>query len=438
MLHTVEGFLLNSYLPLLIYCGLAIALLTTPHFTRRIRLITGMILALAVVLLIQDFLSEQSSLQVSLMMQHCFAFVGYVLRPFLLVLFWALIATQYETVPRWILPALLALSLGNLLIYCLSFVTHLVFYFDQYGFHRGPLGLTAYVVCLLELALLSCFPIAFTRTHRRYLLPLLLFVPACILLGTALDFLDFNHPDGISFLNLSIAASCCIYFFYLHLQFVLDHEEALQAEQRIRIMISQIQPHFLYNTLSTIQVLCETDPQLAARTTSRFARYLRQNLDSLQQAQLIPLQQELEHTRLYTEIEQLRFPEIQVETDIQDADFMLPALTIQPLVENAIRHGIRGLAPGIVKISTALQDGTHVITIRDNGRGFDPAAPLPEDTSHIGIRNVRDRLQSLVGGTLELTSAPGSGTTVIIRICKNREEAGRSGSGACDDERILP
>lgn len=111
-------------------------------------------------------------------------------------------------------------------------------------------------------------------------------------------------------------------------------------------MMSQIQPHFLFNTLSTIQALAETDAEKASKVIEEFAMYLRQNIDSLNQESLISVKKEIEHTRIYSDIERVRFPSLKIDYEIEDVDYLIPPLTIQPLVENAIRHGVRGKKNG--------------------------------------------------------------------------------------------
>ena len=237
-------------------------------------------------------------------------------------------------------------------------------------------------------------------------------VVAAFLLDTFVTYTD----KGITFTTIATVTSCLFYYIWLHLQFVHDHEKALMAEQRIRIMMSQIQPHFLYNTLSSIQALCLSDPEKAFDVTEKFGTYLRQNIDSLDQPQLIPFEKELEHTRVYSEIEMIRFPSIKIEYDTQDTGFSLPALTVQPLVENAIRHGIRGVENGVVCVSSKRAGDCYEITIADNGKGFDTEAAETASGTHIGIRNVKERIEEMCGGTLTVESSTGVGTTVTIRI----------------------
>lgn len=180
-------------------------------------------------------------------------------------------------------------------------------------------------------------------------------------------------------------------------------------------MMTQIQPHFLYNTLSTIQVLCLTNPDEAYEITGKFGKYLRQNIDSLEEPELITFDKELEHTQIYTEIEKVRFPEINIVYDVEDEDFSLPALTVQPIVENSIRHGIRNVENGTVTVSVKKQPDCHEIIVADNGVGFDVDSPTKSGT-HIGLKNTKERVEKMCGGTLEVTSEIGKGTTVKIRI----------------------
>lgn len=193
-------------------------------------------------------------------------------------------------------------------------------------------------------------------------------------------------------------------------------------ENRIAIMISQIQPHFIYNTLGTIQQLCKENPEQASQLVHRFSLYLRGNFSELDNTMPIQFAQELKHVHCYTEIELVRFPDMAVHYDIQTEEFLLPALTVQPLVENAIKHGLMGLEEGgNVTIATYETSTHYCVEVTDDGVGFDPNAPL-EGKKHIGIRNVRERLQVMCGGTLTLESQPGHGTKALIQIPKEGKE----------------
>lgn len=191
-------------------------------------------------------------------------------------------------------------------------------------------------------------------------------------------------------------------------------------ESRSAIMLSQIQPHFLYNSLVVIVDMCDQDPQEAKKTVIEFAHYLRGNLDSLTLRNTIPFDKELKHVKYYLALEQKRFgDEIHVEYKIQVKDFMIPALTIQPLVENAVRYGLsKKENGGTITISTYEVDNNYIIEISDNGVGFETDKPKEDSRSHIGIDNVRHRLKSMCNGELSIESIIGIGTKVLIKIPK--------------------
>lgn len=201
---------------------------------------------------------------------------------------------------------------------------------------------------------------------------------------------------------------------------LLAESRAKLAESRIAITMSQIQPHFLYNALGSISALCDIDPAQARDATDHFADYLRMNLESMSCYSPIPFQTELNHIETYIWLEKMRFGQkLNVKYDIQVKDFSIPALSVQPIVENAIKHGIcTKETKGWVEICTFDSAEYHYITVSDNGVGFDPNAPY--DYSHhkrpVGIENVRSRLQMMVNGDLTIQSTIGVGTVATIKI----------------------
>jgi sensor histidine kinase YesM len=190
------------------------------------------------------------------------------------------------------------------------------------------------------------------------------------------------------------------------------------AEERMAVMMSQIGPHFIYNVLNSIYYLCRKDPEQAQTAVGEFAEYLRANLDGIEHKQLIPAQQELAHVRNYLNLEQMRFGEdLQVELDLQTEDFMIPPLTLQPLVENAVKHGVmKRETGGTVRLVTRREKDRTVVLVEDNGVGFDPDRIQEDGKVHIGIRNVRERLWNMCRATLEIDSRIGVGTEVRIKI----------------------
>lgn len=207
---------------------------------------------------------------------------------------------------------------------------------------------------------------------------------------------------------------------YLEQEKKLKEQEAELATNRISIMLSQIQPHFLYNSLNTIYHLCVRDPKRAQRAISDFSDYLRGNLDALTQTSLIDFEQELKHVRIYLSLEKMRFDDkLEIAYDIRITDFRIPPLTVQPLVENAVKHGIsKKDGGGILRIVTDEQKDGYVILVYDNGNGYDESVICEDGRSHIGISNVRSRLWELCHASLSMESTLGKGTCVRIWIPK--------------------
>ncbi len=195
-------------------------------------------------------------------------------------------------------------------------------------------------------------------------------------------------------------------------------------EAKVAVMTSQIQPHFMYNALTSIAMMCQIDPETAQEATVTFAKYLRGNMDSLKQTKPVPFETELEHLKKYLYIEKLRFgKKLNVEYDIQATDFKLPMLSVQPLVENAVKHGV-GMKKkgGTVTISTRETDSAFEVIISDNGVGFDTSAPKADDgRSHVGMENTRSRLKQMCGGEITIQSTVGEGTTATITLPKEEQ-----------------
>ncbi len=234
----------------------------------------------------------------------------------------------------------------------------------------------------------------------------------------------------------SIMPTACMIFIALmvlvHFIRVVDDfrkaQKAAELEKELSdinmtLMLSQIQPHFLYNALNTIKYLTKKDPKKAEESIVKFSSYLRANMDSLTQKEPISFIKELEHVRNYIDIEQLRFGErLNVEYDIKATNFSIPPLTIQPVVENAIKYGVNQKpSGGTVKISTYETDDEFVITVEDDGVGFDVNEKKDDGRSHVGIINIKRRLKTMLSAKVEIKSVINEGTTVKIRIPKRED-----------------
>ena len=190
------------------------------------------------------------------------------------------------------------------------------------------------------------------------------------------------------------------------------------TESRVSTMMSQIRPHFIYNTLGSIEQLCNIDPPKAGELVHNFAKYLRGNFGELDNPKPILMSQEMEHVRHYISIENVRFPDMTFSFEMNSDDFHIPALTIQPIVENAIKHGLMKLENGgTIRVVSYETETDYCVLVEDDGVGFDTNLLLNE-REHVGIRNIRERLKAMVNGSIEIESTEGVGTKVIITIPK--------------------
>ena len=192
-------------------------------------------------------------------------------------------------------------------------------------------------------------------------------------------------------------------------------EEELRGA-KVKTMMNQIRPHFIYNTLSSVYVLCRDNPPRAMEVIQDFTAYLQANFTAISAENLIAFTDELRHTKAYLAVESIRYGDkLSVDFDTRHTAFRLPALTLQPLVENAVKHGLgKGIGPEHIMVRTWAEKGRAVITVEDDGPGVGPAGEDSE--THIGLSNVRQRLELMCGGTLDIAPRPGGGTVVTVTI----------------------
>lgn len=231
------------------------------------------------------------------------------------------------------------------------------------------------------------------------------------------------------YLNLFAAIISAVIMFVVILEEQVDkycEKERENTELRVSIMLSQIQPHFLYNTLDSIYILCEKDPDKAQKAVSYFADYLRLNLSSISRETPVTIETEMNHVRTYLELEKMSSEDtLNYVLDIGAGGFMVPALSVQPLVENAVKHGTsKKQGGGTVTVKIREYDDCFEIYVIDDGAGFDLSQPPDDERLHLGMENVRKRLKAMCGGTLTVSSAPGKGTTAVIWLPKSIEEQG--------------
>ena len=239
-----------------------------------------------------------------------------------------------------------------------------------------------------------------------------------LLICTAVYYATLSHRRVL--VLLSVLLLLCITVLTLWEMRVLLRLQDELAQSHMTLLLSQIKPHFLYNTLNSIRTLIRTDPVSADSLVYNFSRFLRNNMQSINADGLIPFTQELEHITSYVKIEETCFPKLKVVFDIRVRNFFVPPLTIQPLVENAIKHGaLKRAVGGCVTISTWENKDSFCIEVCDDGVGFDLEQVLPSSSGH-GLQNIIVRLWQLCGATLQIDTQVGHGCMALVKIPKKR------------------
>ena len=379
--------------------------------------------------------------------------IGYVVRPTLILYFYLLVSERLN--PKFNLLLVIPLIIDFFV--CISaYFTDLPFGYDVIdgvtNYYRGPLGFVPFAVSALYLFILILDSVKYFSTGREKTSFVVFYSAVIVILGSVIETLDQSKRIIVNFTMLSTL----IYFLMLYFKTVMEQEEEIIRQTRIEVMYSQIGPHFIFNTLSAIYGLVDKNPKKAKEAISTFSDYLRGNIDAIGKKGWVSFEEELKHIDSYVWIEKMRFgDDLTVEYDIDTMNFQVPPLSVQPLVENAIKHGIhKKKGPGKLTISTREESDCFVVEVKDDGIGFDASnfdddvffeirnatdrglgiirnrrkekeEKIDSDTHsgrvHVGLANTRMRLSGSGIGKLEIDSTVGEGTTARIRIFKKTE-----------------
>ncbi|MBQ6783756.1 MAG: histidine kinase [Acholeplasmatales bacterium] len=241
----------------------------------------------------------------------------------------------------------------------------------------------------------------------------------CVLPFIAIILQNVFKGYAIAYASIIVAIEVLFVFIGVEKNFQISMQKEKIRDAQINIMLSQIQPHFVYNSLSAISTLITIDPEKAQEALDNFTEYLRRNLSSLTDVKLIPFEDELKHIETYISLEKLRFDDrINIIYDLKTTDFNVPVLSIQPIVENAIKHGIlKKVEGGTLKISTYEEEDSYVIVIEDNGVGFNND-DVKKEENHYGIDNIKYRIKNMCNGSLDIKSVINKGTIATITLKK--------------------
>lgn len=305
-----------------------------------------------------------------------------------------------------------ALCIAELLVILQNFVSRNVWDFSDGGIVYGPLYPVLFLIMLVQnlIYIIACIRLSTNLKRTVMLTTLIIFSPIVIILMYPRYFITI-HALAVMFPVLVIMP---VVYNLRSEQLIMGRREMKLKEGSMKI--SFVTQHQIDRTTEVLQQL-EYMPSDVAEAIGKFRKYMWDNFESFNNPSLIPLSKELEHAEAFIYLEKLRYKDrLRIETDLQNIDIELPSLCLQILVENSIRHGVSKRPDGgTVRISSEISGGYAVITVEDDGVGFDVHAPRNQLRSHVGIDNLAARLGAM-DGRLEIESTIGTGTTARIFI----------------------
>ena len=242
----------------------------------------------------------------------------------------------------------------------------------------------------------------------------------CVLPLVAIIIQNLMPGYAIAYASLLIAIEILFLFLNVEKNIKMREDEKRLKDANVKLMVSQIQPHFVYNTLSSISTLIPIDPDKAQKALDEFTDYFRMKFSTLTETHLVSFEDELKHIKTYVNLEKMRFNDrLNVIYDIKTTNFNLPPLSIQPLVENAIKHGIlKKVEGGTVTLKTYEDEQASIVEIIDDGVGFNMEDVDFKGNKHIGLNNVKHRITTMSRGEIRFESKPNKGTKVMVLFYK--------------------
>ena len=413
MEFTFLEFLKYDYPSVLLVLGL-IVLMISNRKNKLPAVFTLWIMAIIMVLsLFVEFVCKWSENDPSLSdIRYWMTIIKYLISPTILMM--QIMVLEENKVLRWLLmiPNLisaLAVTVGP----SVTGLTVLSFS-EEYYFVEGPLRAFPFCVAMIYLTVLVIASLRYFYDVTSGYNSIIMYLAVSTVISCMLEY--FGIVCGI----VKYVQIIDIYLYYFFLNFVyqsriredslekelaLTHKELELSNTNVRLLQNQISPHFIYNALFIIKALIWTDQKKASDAVDDFSLYIRRNIEAMRSNQLIKFSEELEHIKAFLNIENVDDETgLVVEYDIGEYDFQIPPLTVEPLVENAVIHGIGTLESGaVITISSRKTDGGYMICVEDNGVGFD----VENTKLGVGLENAKTRLELQCGGKLEISSRPG-------------------------------
>lgn len=413
---TVLDFISYNYISLILLLGIGLTVLLNRRVNipavNTIWLILGLVFSILIVNFISEWANEDTTRQTA---NYWTTVLKYAINPFIICLEGVLLADKPLKRLLIILPA--AANAFMMLLLPIISGFSVVTYNENNNFCYTNWRWTPYVVTAFYLILWMILTFIYFRQYKDRRSIVAVFIVVITLLTMYFEALNIltNYIDEITLIDIYL------YYFYLSTvyQRKVNDEMVKKATElasvKVKLLQDQISPHFIYNALAIIKSLVYDNPEKAAQTIDDFSTYLRQNVNAQKHTEsTIPFTKELDHIKALQRIDEAgKGRSTDVIYDIEEDNFRVPQLTIEPLFENALLHGIGKKRDGQIRIVSRANSEHFIIQVIDNGKGFDPSAK----TTGVGIDNIRTRLEYFCGGTLDIQSGE-NGTTATVYIPK--------------------
>ena len=327
--------------------------------------------------------------------------VDYVIQPLYVLIELMIIVPDMKNRFLFSIPAII-----NTIMYVTSPLTNgLVFKIDDTNsFSRGPLGNTIYIVTAFYLIVLVLVSIKSFRDDNRRKGILLMFIVCMTLTSMYLEYRNWvpGYIDEVSALSILIYYIYLIVVYQQELRESIAQKELKIAKDKVTMLQEQIRPHFIFNSLNIIRALIKRDPTKAADGIDHFADYLRSHVYALNGPDLIRFEDELYNVKAFIALAQPSYEDmIDISYDLKATDFMIPPLSLEPIVENAVKHGI-GKEGGYIRVSSDLIDENYVIKVENSNPGRIDYTEKERAGMGVGLENTRARLDIQLGGSIDL------------------------------------
>ncbi|SHI45626.1 sensor histidine kinase [Pseudobutyrivibrio xylanivorans] len=356
----------------------------------------------------------------------------YLLEIYFLAYLKAVIVNNGGSFSVWFKYLGILLMVISIVILVFDQYTHRIYYFDENNiYHRGE----SYVLALMPVFIcfaLILFIVFYSRHYFSNLQVLALLIYLSFPVCSAIIMVVTGEVSSI--INISITISLMLMYLFYEIEknqrMLKQAEELVEAERannqfKNYMLWTQIQPHFIYNNLNVIQFLCRKDPELAAEAVVNLSAFLRSYIDAYDMDVCIPISEELEIINHYLYMQKLRYGDrLEVEIAVSCEHFSVPPLSVETLVENAVRHGVaKKTEGGRVSIRVYEDENEYLAKVEDNGVGFDSSELETDDgKNHVGLKNTNSRLKFMINGYLEVESQVGHGCKAIVHVPKGKKD----------------